>query len=408
MSDPNPLDLKTLQDAVAGGAAAFRCVTELQPAGGPGDKVFPPTYEGGAYAHERRVIGGQRLECVVLDSVASQANRIELALLRALKRGRIALPLIEVDFSKDFPDVGRVSQFEAPHRIADAILRDSTTPEGTAFRDCEVGRSFTNSSLANATALFVHSPTALVLGMWDSTGPRGGGGAKFQRCLVSEIVGIDVEVGVRTESRIDPLEIQRESGVLFKSVDGGWTLDQAKAQKVKGSPVKLGKKKEGKPSDAVHGNIVPSVKDGTGGVTLVRAQQITTLSLPGLRRLNFPIGGAEAEESVNDAGRTALAALGLCGAVLSQSEGLDLRSRCLLVATHAPVWELLGVPGSAPVGYSLDATQAEQLLREAAEVAQKKGLAWSKEPLTLTPKPDLVTLVRKSRDLASAGLGEEG
>ena len=42
------LDLDKLRDAVAGTAAAFRCVTEYQPAGGPGDKVFPATYEGGA------------------------------------------------------------------------------------------------------------------------------------------------------------------------------------------------------------------------------------------------------------------------------------------------------------------------------------------------------------------------
>jgi CRISPR-associated protein Csb1 len=37
------LTLDTLKAAVAGSAAAFRCVTEYQPAGGPGDKVFPPT-----------------------------------------------------------------------------------------------------------------------------------------------------------------------------------------------------------------------------------------------------------------------------------------------------------------------------------------------------------------------------
>ena len=49
------LELETLKAAVAGNAAAFRCVTEYQPMGGPGDKVFPPTYEGGRYASVRSV-----------------------------------------------------------------------------------------------------------------------------------------------------------------------------------------------------------------------------------------------------------------------------------------------------------------------------------------------------------------
>ena len=42
------LTFDILKKAVAGTAAAFRCITEYQPAGGVGDKVFPPTYEGGS------------------------------------------------------------------------------------------------------------------------------------------------------------------------------------------------------------------------------------------------------------------------------------------------------------------------------------------------------------------------
>ena len=77
------LDLKTLKQAVSGTAVAFRCVTDYQPVGGPGDKVFPPTYEGGKYAIEERVDPktGEVHQCVILDSVQSQANRMEEALL---------------------------------------------------------------------------------------------------------------------------------------------------------------------------------------------------------------------------------------------------------------------------------------------------------------------------------------
>lgn len=39
-----PLTHTILADAVRGGAAAIRARTRLQPAGGPGDKVFPPAF----------------------------------------------------------------------------------------------------------------------------------------------------------------------------------------------------------------------------------------------------------------------------------------------------------------------------------------------------------------------------
>jgi CRISPR-associated protein Csb1 len=409
MSEPQRLDLNTLHKAVAGDAAAFRCVTELQPAGGQADKVFPPTYAGGKYASEDRNIGGQRVACAILDSVASQANRAELALLDAARRGDIELPIIDVDFSEHFPDIQKVSSLEAPHRIADAILRDALMPDGkTRFRDSPDGKSFTDASFANATSLLGICPTALVFGMWDSTGPKGGGGAKFPRAIVSEIVGIDVVVGCKTASRIDPLQIQKDSGLLYEAKDGGWTLDPAKAEKdKKGNPLKF--KKEGKPSEAVHGNIAPTLTAEGGGVTLTRALQTTTLSLPALRRLRFPVTGKKGpeQEKANDAARTTLAALGLCGAVLAQARGLDLRSRCLLVATKAPHWECLGAPGTAPVAFTLTAKEATELLKQAIAAAVAAGLPWKKEGLTLKPLADVVALVKKSRELAAAS-GSEG
>lgn len=45
------MNFSTLQDAVRS-ASALRCRTRLQPAGGEGDKVFPPTYADAVYAME--------------------------------------------------------------------------------------------------------------------------------------------------------------------------------------------------------------------------------------------------------------------------------------------------------------------------------------------------------------------
>ncbi|MGC8539597.1 MAG: type I-G CRISPR-associated RAMP protein Csb1/Cas7g, partial [Phycisphaerae bacterium] len=279
------LNLEILNEAVKN-AAALRCITELQPAGGPGDKVFPPTYEGGKYATEKRRLPGaaEPVDCVLLDSVQSQANRMELALLDAWERGRIPLPVVAVDFADNkMPKVLRITSLEAPHRVADALLRDSLH-EGKPFRKSELGKRLDDVDNRNATVLFELCPTALIFGMWDSTGPKGGLGAKLQRAVVSEIVGIDVTVGVKTSSRIDPAQVLLGAGPLFRKADGSWTLNPNEAMKKEGKLVlyKQSKSKDvlwdpqrdqdkvpdqGRPSTANHGNVTPTIdvrKDQNG------------------------------------------------------------------------------------------------------------------------------------------------
>ena len=74
--------------SAANGSAAFRCRNRLQPASGKSGKVFPSTYAGAIYAVEKRKIP-QRNEpalCVLLDSVQSQANRLEKVLEMSSKK----------------------------------------------------------------------------------------------------------------------------------------------------------------------------------------------------------------------------------------------------------------------------------------------------------------------------------
>ena len=177
------LTLSDLSKLVEGGAVAIRGRAVLEPAGGPGDKVFPPSHSvgdkegrGAKYAFETRRRGEKDVDCVLLDSVQSQANRMEDA-LQSLWTEKIALPVIEVDLSNVAPDVGKVTSLTAPHRIADALLRDSFVKEGEKeipFRSSKLGRSFTDASPRNAGPLFNVCPTGLVFGIWDSTGPKGG------------------------------------------------------------------------------------------------------------------------------------------------------------------------------------------------------------------------------------------
>ena len=400
------IDLQTLKNVVGGTAAAFRCVTDYQPAGGSGDKVFPPTYEGGKYATEERVdpATGEVQQCVLLDSVQSQANRMELALLEAHRAKTVQLPLLVTRFDQEkLPKKFSVTSLEAPHRIADALFRDSLL-NGTIFRESAKGRILDTAEVRNATGLFGLCPTALVFGLWDSTGPRGGLGAKFQRALVSEIVGYDAVAGEKTGSRIDPAQIMLGAGPLYERESSGddvpyWTLDEKVGAK------KLGKDKKGKPSEANHGNVTPNITKG--GFTISSARQTTTLSLAVLRRLRFPLNGAaDSDHETDTAARIALAALGLAAGTLARVD-TDLRSRCQLFAEQAPVWELLDRPGESPREFELSPEDSLKLLAAAITEAKNAGLPWEDE-IELIPSPELIELVRRSQELAStSGEGED-
>ncbi|QDS85931.1 CRISPR-associated protein (Cas_GSU0053) [Rosistilla ulvae] len=428
-----PFDYSKLKDAVKTGAA-LRCRTKLQPAGGEGDKVFPPTYAGAVYAMEYRRVPGrdQPVRCVLMDSVQSQANRFEEALQDAVDDERIKIPVVEVDFgeipivepgSEDaglYEPIGRVTSLQAPHRVADAILRDSEL-DGVAFRATTLGKKLSQATLRNATPLLELCPTALIFGIWDSTGPKGGLGVKFQRALVSEIIGIDAELGVKTSSRIDPLAIQLKSGPVYEDKNGDWTLDANQARMDKKKPRLAGK--DGKPSEVNHGNIAPSLSETgrdpigdadrriylAGGVTIAYAEQTTVLSFPALRRLRFPPhGSSKTDADSNLVAQTALAALGVCSAALASERGLDLRSRCLLWPTEKPTWELLAQPGESAEQFMISADEAVALLEESIAKAVEAQLPWNTEPLVLKPAQKLVDLVRKSQELAVTSGAEDG
>ncbi len=411
------LTFQELQGTVDSHASALRCVTHYQPAGGAGDKVFPPTYEGAKYAVEKRIINGQEdpVDCILLDSVASQANRIELALLEAHRAGRLRLPTLSVAFeSRELRKPLVITSWEAPHRAADAIFRDSLL-EGKPFRQSSMGSLLNDADLHHATGLYQMCPGALVFGIWDSTGPRGGLGAKFQRALVSEIVAVQAVAGAKTASRMDPLQIQRKAGPLFRRPDGSWSIDREQAQKKdgrpilakltgKGEPVVWDEKKEqdeGRPSVVNHGNVTPTITESAGGITMREARQTTVLSLPALRRLRFPLPGQrESQVEVDRAARTVLAALALCGAVLAREEGADLRSRCHLVPEGDFVWEVL-TPGKPSMHYELCGDDAIAMVHAAVQAAERVGLTWKGE-VDLTPSADLMTLLERSQALVMA------
>jgi CRISPR-associated protein Csb1 len=428
-----PLTYEELRAGVAGDAVGVRCRTSLQPLGGRGDKVFPPTY--GApdnadtrYAIENRYVpsgdgdGGSVSRSVVLDSVASQANRFELALLDAVRRGDLAVPVTSVDF-RGIPALAgldRISDYEAPHRIFDALLRDSYDQE-QLFRNGLAGRAITEARPRDAVGLYYHSPHTLVFGGWDSTGPRGARGARYERAITSEIVALGIEPGKKTASRIDPAGIELRAGPLYQAPDGTWTLSEEEAERDgEGSPRLLGAGdngqqgggEPGRPSHANLGNVRPSIDPVAGGVT---AQEITgtmVLSFIQLRRLRFPAAldrsplGDDRRQEAELAARSALAALGLTAAVLAFEQGFDLRSRCVLVTSGPVTFEVVARDGSV-LPFDLGGAEALALVAEAAHQAAAAGLPWRDGELSLRPADRLVELIRRSDVLTASESGGE-
>ncbi len=400
------IDYQILTGAIGKGAA-FRRVSRLQPIGGRGDKLFPPTYPGERkgdpprHVFERRRIGEREVWCVLIDSVQSQANRLEEALLAAADGegdGQVPLPYVTVDFrGKGLEPVERITSLDAPHRVYDAILRDSLL-DGVPFMESDVGRSLAAVRPDCAQALLEISPTALVFGAWHSQGQGGGLGAKFARTIVSEIVAVDTPVekivingqtgnpdvqsaGRRTGIRIDPLGILRRVEVFRHA--SGWSTDRESGG-IRGTQIR--------PSEIIHGNI-PSTIDPLG-VTCDYAEHRVTVTLAGIRRLRF--GGGERDA----AGRALVASIGLLAVAEQDTQGYALRSRCDLVCDGAAPLEVVDWDGTATaVGFDRDSARA--LHREAYARAEEAGFAF--RSLRLAPQDKLVEIVRRSRELALEG-----
>ncbi len=342
---------------------------------------------------------------MLIDSVQSQANRLEEALLRAAEEGRIALPRLVVDFAPSgLNSIGAISSLDAPHRVFDAILRDSMLDD-VALSKTGLGEGLRRATLRNASAILEASPSALLFGAWNSTGEGGGLGAKFTRAIVSEIIGVDVPVeemapdrrtgevevrtaGRRTGSRIDPLGVLR-SVKIFKG-EAGWDVTEAAA----GKPAK-----PVRPSEVNHGNIAPSVTPF--GITCAYAEQTAVITLAGLRRLRF--GGTPARD---EAARALIAALGLIALIEQDAQGYALRSRCDLVCEGPSPLEIVAFDGTVR---TLDVTRDEAvaLYAEAIAAARAAGFALAAEPVRLLPQEKLIHIVRESMNKALADEAED-
>lgn len=352
-----------------GDRALIRIRSSYQPAGGDGSRVYPPTYPAGPgelpYVLETRVAGGVERRAVLLDSVPSQANRAELALLKGLRAKRFDIPLLEI--THEGAAAVQLTSLELPHRFADAYLRDSEI-DGIKFDKTDLGKAFQAASTDDVTALFQHDPGSLVFGAWNSH--RRGRQAKFPRVYASEVIGWDPQVGERRAGRMDPLNLTGNA----KPDGETWSF----------VPV-AGKAKGERLSEIGHGNIAPNPTHG--GVTITSAQRFATLSLAALDRLG--LGGVCDEVAV--AARTVLAAYALLADRLAfAAPSVWLRSGCELVLTDETL-EWVGRGGAEP--FTLSTTEAIALYDHAIGAVADLGLPLSLTPVRLTPGKNLAAAI---------------
>lgn len=180
MSSTRPSDLTSLLTDEA--LVAIVCKQRLQPADGPGAPFFPPTYLGSNNAPTYCIspLGEGRNLCTV-DSVQSQANRIEEAFMAAPYRALTR----QVTVTAKLPgnETRTLDMLQLGHRLADAAVTLSTLAEQANL----AMRSFKDGPDEIARL----SPMSLLFGMWTSRGEDSQ--FKIPRALGATITARDVQ-----------------------------------------------------------------------------------------------------------------------------------------------------------------------------------------------------------------------
>jgi CRISPR-associated protein Csb1 len=376
-------------------AGAIRLRVRLQPAGGPGAKVMPPTYapdrsgDSPVYVEEKRRIDGEEKQCVSLDSVASQANRGEAALVDEIALDNTHVPTIWVDQG----EFGTHSALEFSHRAFDAWVEDAIL-DGERFGDTEQWARLARSKRHDLAALLRHSPVSILLGSWASRLKDPQGASRLPRILASEIVAIGAEKGQRAKSKRDIHNVS--AGLVLYQVDDGTpgrvVLDPEQAAKTeKGKEVLFS---DGRPSSAGYGSVTPSLADH-GGITMEHALQIATISLPAIRECRFPQSG-ERDDARDVAGRLMLVALGLRLLALQVERGYDLRSGCLLIPEEEPSFELIDRLGRTVETWSVMEADTAALLEDAKRQGADHGLDWVNGDIRLEASNVQLELLKRS------------
>lgn len=287
-------------------AAAIVARQALEPALGDGAVIFPPTFAPDENERERKSgynidrFGEGRNVCLI-DSVGSQANRIEPLFKNADMAALIPNPDIKVKYKSGKVDI--VSLLDLGHRAADAIAK--STPKlndqlSDAFKSYDEGDREQMARIA---------PTTIVFGAWDSRATQ----VKLPRLISSVIRAENVERLTRSAQ--------------YETIAGNL------------SGVNVGKNAKA----ASSAGLDPVPSKGHGGV-IARGgiYRDIQLYLVPLRRLR------SVDSSDNDANlRLRRYIFGLCIAALTARQDYYLREGCQLIPKEKINWTLRDFDGGS-------------------------------------------------------------
>jgi len=157
----------------ARGPVALHLKQTLLPVEGEGGVIFPPTYADIGYNIDELSDG---TKVVTIDSVGSQANRIEPIFGREPYAGLV--PQVDIEYGNE----KTLSILDAGHRLGDAVVRSTELqePAQKAFHLL--------LDAHDASAIAKLAPTSLVFGVWDSRDTQ----ARLPRIVQSVVRAWDV------------------------------------------------------------------------------------------------------------------------------------------------------------------------------------------------------------------------
>lgn len=362
-----------LRDDADVAAIVFR--ERLRPVQGARGVFFPPTFAAtgrGKSDYQIDWFGPQPKDpetaqkegvianrCTV-DSVPSQANRLEA---RLLKYSGTSIPKVTITGSR--VDQGSIDLLEVGHRVGDAVVRYSKMKvtengkeeEKDGFELFETAlRAYVNGDAAPLARL---APTSFVFGHWDSrdSATKKSTKSKARRLIRSEIVAYNVQkVTKRSQywSSIDP-EVSQELEQILK---------EAK-EAVQDDP------NTKNPASQLGMTDVPAPESPGGVIAFGPIERTTIIALSGVRALatfkeSNQSGAARIDTEKTLALRRYLFALAL---VCAADQGVwDLREGCILVRDNPNAFSAVKVKHSGEEeAFALPTkSDAEKFLGEAA------------------------------------------
>jgi CRISPR-associated protein Csb1 len=325
------------------GPAALVIREHLAPVEGTDGVLFPATFAGGdgfPGGYNIDTFGDEKdgRNVCLIDSVGSQANRIEPLFMQAKYQHLVPQVVIKAGEHE-------VNLLEAGHRAGDALLRCSELQK-------ELQDAFRAVLAGNAEPLARVAPTSLVFGVWDSRDTQ----AKLPRLISSTVRAFDVRRLTRGAVYIPPLD--------YTDMDVFSEEEKAKAEGNNKSPLA----QRGfvhNPASAAHGGVI-----ARGGI-----RRDAALGLAALRLLH-----AGKDEQKTLALRRYILGLSLV-AFTSHGSGY-LRQGCTLVLDPAKPRDFVEVHADGtrpPCGVTHDAALAfATAAAKAFAVSENRTVAFEK------------------------------